>query len=270
MLNKGNETGDTIKCRLCGSQAHVALQRMIVLQQFQVTCYLCEACGLLQTESPYWLTEAYKKAISRLDTGILQRNLTAMRVVSILIMFFGGRQDVFLDYGGGHGIFTRLMRDHGYDFRWLDHYAENLYSDGFEYKDGIKITGITAFELLEHLENPREVFATLLGKLKPKFLLATTTMFVDPVDPEWDYFSISTGQHIAFYQEKTMEHIARQYGYHWSNWRHFHLFSQVPLPKIIAKLLIPFSRIIFPVIAPLLRANSRHIKDHQFLSSEKR
>ncbi len=40
--------------------------------------------------------------------------------------------DPFLDYAGGYGVFTRLMRDIGFDFYWHDPYTQNLFANGFE------------------------------------------------------------------------------------------------------------------------------------------
>jgi len=33
---------------------------------------------------------------------------------------------IFLDYAAGYGLFVRLMRDAGYNFRWSDLYCQNL------------------------------------------------------------------------------------------------------------------------------------------------
>lgn len=264
-----NISDKTIPCRLCDAKAHYELN-ILMLRQYQVSFFLCETCGLLQSEKPFWLTEAYSKAISSLDTGILRRNLTAMQVATVLIRFIGDKRGTFLDYGGGHGIFTRLMRDHGYDFRWQDQYAGNLYAQGFEYEDGTKLSGITAFEVLEHLENPRILFDRLLAELKPGFLLASTQLFHKSVDPQWDYFYPVTGQHIAFYQPQTMEYIAQQYGYTWVNFRYFQLFFRGSSFKPLLKILIPLSCMLYPVLSPLLRSNSYHLKDNQILSNNAR
>ena len=34
----------------------------------------CPKCGYVQTETPYWLEQAYVHAINRSDTGLLRRN----------------------------------------------------------------------------------------------------------------------------------------------------------------------------------------------------
>ncbi len=256
-----------IACRLCGSNS---AQEMGVtfLSRYNVKLYLCPSCGLLQTENPFWISEAYDKAISILDTGILLRNLTFMRILSVLLMFLAGKKGVYLDYGGGHGLFTRLMRDHGYDFRWSDPYAENLYANGFEYNNDTELKGITAFEVIEHLENPRAGFDEFFGKKRPDFVFMSTTLFAGSIDPEWEYLQPDSGQHITFYQKKTMEYIADIYGYTWSNWRYFHVFTKSSSAKLPIKLLIPLSAVLYPFMYLFFRRRSLHLKDQSFLSGK--
>jgi hypothetical protein len=262
-----NSANTQIACRLCGLDSDREGE-VTFLNRYKVNVYLCPNCGLLQTEKPFWLTEAYSKAISILDTGILHRNLTFMRILTVLLRFLTGRQGVYLDYGGGHGLFTRLMRDHGYDFRWSDPYAENIYANGFEYDNETKLRGITAFEVIEHLDNPRSVLDEIFKNMQADFVFFSTTLFSGSLDPDWDYLSPTTGQHIAFYQKKTMAYIAELYGYSWSNWRNFHVFTKSSSAKFPGKLLIPLSMIIYPFMYLFLRRRSTHLKDHAFLDSK--
>ena len=46
-----------------------------ILKKYDVKYYQCPECALVYTESPYWLSEAYSDAISRYDTGVMQRNV---------------------------------------------------------------------------------------------------------------------------------------------------------------------------------------------------
>jgi hypothetical protein len=39
----------------------------------------------------------------------------------------------FIDYGGGYGLFVRLMRDAGFDYYWFDKFCDNVLSKGFEH-----------------------------------------------------------------------------------------------------------------------------------------
>src|SRR5688572_28604301 len=101
-------------CRLCGGPTR-PLTRQRVLGKHDVRYEHCTRCDLIQTELPYWLEEAYSQAISQLDTGAMHRNHMASRLTAAVVRL-AGIEGPFLDYGGGHGVFVRMMRDLGFDF----------------------------------------------------------------------------------------------------------------------------------------------------------
>ncbi|SFV70374.1 Methyltransferase-related protein [hydrothermal vent metagenome] len=72
---------------------------------------------------------------------------------------------------------------------------------------------IVSTEVFEHLHKPKEVFASLVGKLNPKGYLAIQTAF-HPNDNEkfktWYYPQDST--HIVFFTPKTFEVLSKMYG----------------------------------------------------------
>ena len=93
--------------------------------------FRCDYCGFIQTEKPYWLHEAYSTAIAAQDVGILARNLMNRRVTAALLKVLFPDATKLVDFGAGHGILVRLMRDLGFDFVWMDRYASNDYARGF-------------------------------------------------------------------------------------------------------------------------------------------
>ncbi len=46
-----------------------------VLGRFKSHYFCCAHCGLLQTEAPYWLEQAYQEPITSGDTGLVSRNI---------------------------------------------------------------------------------------------------------------------------------------------------------------------------------------------------
>lgn len=140
-------------CKICGSQSEEVF-RARILRKYTVRYYYCDYCGFLQTEEPYWLNEAYSESISILDTGYVRRNIEASKTLTILLSIFFDKNKKFLDYGGGYGLLTRLMRDIGFDFYWYDIYTPNLFSRGFEHREGYNYEAITALEVFEHFANP--------------------------------------------------------------------------------------------------------------------
>jgi len=127
-----------------------------VLSKYDCGFYFCDDCGVLQAENPHWLEEAYASPIASADTGVLWRNLYLAQLTSVVLYFLFDRRGRFLDAAGGYGIFTRLMRDIGFDFYWTDKYSPNLTARGFEAEagPGAPYTAVTAFEVMEHLPDP--------------------------------------------------------------------------------------------------------------------
>jgi Methyltransferase domain len=196
-------------CRLCGAETR-ALMRQRVLGKHDVRYGQCPRCDLIQTEAPYWLDEAYSNAISQLDTGAMHRTQETSRLTALLARVIG-LDGTCLDYGGGHGVFVRMMRDLGYDFRWLDKYAENLFAIGFEGTVNQRYSLVTAFEVLEHFADVREDLDALFGP-RHDFVLVGTVLHAGHQDGWW-YYLPESGQHVAFYSRRTLDWVGQHYDY---------------------------------------------------------
>jgi hypothetical protein len=189
----------------------------------------------MQTEKPYWLEESYSDAISVSDTGIMARNIHLARTAKVIFSLTINVKEKFLDYGGGYGIFTRLMRDYGFDFYWYDKYATNLVSRGFEGElDNKRYEAITSFENFEHFENPIEEIEKIFSLTN--FVLFSTELIPEtvPTTDNWWYYCLEHGQHISLFSRKSLEFIAQKHGYHLTtNGTNLHIFSKKQLfPKI--------------------------------------
>ena len=144
------------KCKVCNSESKKVHSGKI-LNKYNINYFQCTNCGFVQSENPYWLKEAYSSAISLSDTGIMSRNIMFSKLTTVIFSILLNRNASFLDFGGGYGILTRLMRDKGFNFYWHDQYAKNLVARGFEGKTiEKKYEAITSFENFEHFENPIE------------------------------------------------------------------------------------------------------------------
>jgi hypothetical protein len=198
-------------CRLCGAAA-APLFRQRLLGRHDVAYFRCPACDLIQTEAPYWLPEAYSAAISAYDTGAVARNLATAPLTLLVARACGvGRGARFLDYGGGHGVFARLMRDLGLDYHWSDKYAENLFARGFEARPGERFEFVTAFEVLEHFADARGELERLFAG-GPSFVLVGTRLH-EGQGPGWWYYMPESGQHVALYSARTLRWAADRFGY---------------------------------------------------------
>lgn len=168
-----------------------------------------------------------------------------------------------LDYGGGYGILTRLLRDIGVDCYWTDKYAENIFARGFEDKTKVKYDMVTAFELFEHLENPVEEIRGVIRKFRPKILLFSTMLHNKVFPKDWWYFAPEGGQHISLYTKRSLEILAGKFGMKLStNGRGIHIFSKKYVPNFLMKIISIF----WPIISIFLSIfyKSKTFSDHLF------
>jgi Methyltransferase domain len=198
------------KCSVCSKDTEYHFTQTI-LGKYEVSYFYCDHCGFLQTEDPYWLEESYKNAIADADTGLVVRNTIISKILASILFFLFKKDGKYLDIAGGYGMLTRLMRDIGFDFYWSDPYCQNLLSKGFELSTTTApFDVVTAFEVLEHVHDPVEFIKSAFSKSQSSTLIFSTELFfgVPPKPSEWYYYLPETGQHISFYQLKTLQFIA--------------------------------------------------------------
>jgi len=210
---------------------------------------------------PYWLPEAYDEALAAADTGVMQRNMYLFKLSAVLFRFLHMQRSSFLDFGGAHGVYTRMMRDVGFDFYCWDAYAENLFARGFSGHPDQTYNGVTAFEVLEHLDKPAVFFEQVLGRMKPGLLIVSTETFTEPIDPAWHYFYFPTGQHIAFFQSCTLDWVASRYGYRLVSAGSLHVFVKPSMMVPGLRWVLRFGARLFP----FLRFTSLVSTDHEQL-----
>lgn len=232
-----------IECRLCHASAAHTFDRL-VLSKYTVGYYKCFGCGSLQTETPYWLTEAYDGGnLTASDAGPCVRSLNSLALiyVSAKILGFPANAKV-LDFGGGSGLLTRLLRDQGFDARWYDAYARNDLAQGYD-DDGSIPDIICSFEVAEHLAEPATELAPLFQRGAALLIIGTET-FRDQ-GPEWWYISPQSGQHIFFYTQAGMAALANRFGYTYERLSSTHIFTRRPIGKgrgrMLWRALTPFS-----------------------------
>ena len=226
----------TKTCKICGSESTYLLQKKL-LSKYKVSFFRCPQCHFIQTESPtHWLTEAYSSAIASLDIGLIFRNILFLgRTERLIKKHFVGRKGHFLDYAGGYGLFVRLMRDKGYDFYRQDIYCQNLFAEYFDIDDtdNKKFDLVTAFEVFEHLTDPLQEIRQMFEYSES--VLFSTELQTPKVEKDlsnWWYFVPETGQHVAIYHQKSLEHIASLLGKNfYTDGKALHLITNKKLPK---------------------------------------
>lgn len=235
-------------CKICSNETE-PFARARILNKYDIQYYKCPQCGFIQTEDPYWLSEAYSEAINRSDIGLLARNLDLSKTTKSVLIFQFDSNKKFLDYGAGYGVFVRVMRDIGFEFYWMDKYAENIFAKDFEADENEKYELLTAYEVFEHLDNPAEEMEKML-KYSDNILFSTFLVPSNyPKPDEWWYYATDHGQHISLYSKKSLETLAKKFGLNfYTNGKNFHLFSKKKKNNFIFKI------ISFPYMGRILNA----------------
>ncbi len=220
------------KCKICNQNATFLFETHI-LKKYLVKYFKCQNCDFIQTEEPYWLNEAYNSPIALIDVGLLHRNFVLSEKSSAIFDKFN-ENGKYLDYGGGYGVYVRLMRDKGYDFYLSDKYCKNLFAKFFELSDaGIEngFTCLTAFEVFEHLPSPIE-------EIEIMFKFSDILLFSTELQPEgkiasvddWWYFVPEAGQHVALFSLNSLEQLRLHFNcYLYTNKTNLHILSKMPL-----------------------------------------
>ncbi len=224
-------------CKICNTESYELFSSK-VLHKYVVKYYKCKSCGFVQTEKPYWLTEAYSSAITAQDIGLIGRNIFYAPIVSALIKMSFAKSGKFLDYGGGYGMFVRLMRDRGFNFFRFDTYCQNIFAIGFDHENQSGYELITAFEVFEHLADPLEEIETMLKKSRNIFFSTELQPRAFVNEKDWWYVMAETGQHISLYSIDALRFIANKYGLNlYTNGINFHLLTEKNIKTSIFKLI---------------------------------
>jgi hypothetical protein len=244
-----------------------------VLKKHVAEYEVCEHCGFLRASEPNWLEEAYSSPVAAADTGLVERNmLLAKKVASVLYWVMGERgKGLYLDAAGGHGIFTRLMRDMGFNFYWEDKYCANTIAPGFDYKKELGFcNAVTAIEVFEHLRDPAAFVQETFANTGAEALIFTTELYEGspPRPGEWWYYAFETGQHIGFFQRRTLEILAARVGLKFASANGLHVLSKKSISQSVLKLSTGRWSLLFSPWWIKRRLGSKVLSDHLLMMSK--
>lgn len=254
---------DNNSCRLCGGRLSSCFH-LNILRKHDVGYYQCEECHSLQTEYPFWLSEAYNQSLSNLDTGAAQRSLRNLAACFVVSKIFKAKNVV--DIGGGDGLLCRLLRDYGINCFVRDKYANPTYAQGFTEPDFDIPDLVIAFEVFEHFQNPKSDLDELFS-INSSIFLVSTFLYTNQ-QKDWWYLSPESGQHVFFYSKDALDLIASRYGCNLIISGGFILFVRnnvLTFPKLVlAKLLL--NKYVCRIVRSLvvLLPTPGVWKDHQF------
>lgn len=245
-----------IPCRLCGELTSYQFSSKI-LGDTAISYFKCNNCGSLQTEVPYWLEAAYSFCPhTHTDVGMSQRNIImSMCTDTVLTALEIGEEDICIDYGGGNGLFTRMMRDKGLNFFCFDPKTNNYYAPYHSVplenptSKPINAHAVTAFEVFEHFTSPSDSFEHLFS-YAPDVIVFSTELY-DNQQMDWQYLSPENGQHVFFYSRKALQMIADHYGMFFLSNGSIHLFIKKEPQKL------PYRQEELDKVLDLIKDNSK-------------
>jgi hypothetical protein len=257
-------------CKVCGKISNQIFKRKI-LDKYVIAYFQCSSCEFIQTEEPYWLEEAYRHSLNIEDTGIIKRNILCAKRTSVVLYSFFNHLGRFLDYGGGTGLFVRLMRDYGYNFYWNDPFTTNIFARGYEYDNSLspQYEAVTSFECFEHFVDPPAEIKKMLS-LAPAIVFSTEIFTGGTPSPDsWKYYYFSHGQHVSLYSLKSLQRIAQEHHLHLlTNKKSFHLLSPVKTSSLVFQALLKASVLGLPSVITALQGTKTK-SDSQALTHEK-
>ena len=193
-----------MKCPLCGS-----IKTSLFFTDKRRSYHQCHECKLVFVPENQRLTRIDEKAEydkhenDSADQGYRKFLSRLSKPVNDYI----SEKSYGLDFGCGPGpTLSIMLREYGHT---VDEY-DIFYNDN-QYVFNNKYDFITTSEVVEHLFNPKDVFAQLHDILKPSGILGIMTKRVLNVEgfANWHYKNDMT--HVCFFSVKTFEWIANEY-----------------------------------------------------------
>jgi hypothetical protein len=217
-----------ILCRLCSSPAQRRFS-VVMLRKHHVNLYRCTRCRCLQTDPPYWLDQAYADRRPVRDVWMVSRT-EAMRTLVLWTLRIMGKSDASLfDWGGGNGLLVRMLRDAGVDACVSDKYVPNYYAVGFDVEGAQKTSVMTAFEVFEHADDPRQLMADMTVH-EPEVILLSTVLYAGQ-GKDWYYLHKDSGKHVFFYTAEGLTLLAEQFGYRCLTEQNYTVMHKHPLSR---------------------------------------
>ena len=176
--------------------------------------YHCPNCAFtFAPELMAWSKEEFEANIYNDEYGMVDPDYLKIRpennansIYNAFGQFYGKAKH--LDYGGGNGLMSKMMREKGWNSTSYDPFVDvnvNLEELGqFDF--------ITAFEIFEHVSDVNKLIASLTKLMHPQSVVLFSTLISDSdIKPNhrlnWWYASPRNG-HISLFSKKSLSLLA--------------------------------------------------------------
>lgn len=218
---------DSVGCPLCGDDAPlfgvVDFNKCCVVQiplsGIPVYYRKCGNCGFLFSDYFWdWSDSDFKTRIYNDEYIKFDPEYDTVRPAQsakLIMEVFSAhlRTLYFIDYGGGNGTCARLLRESGVDADTCDIHS------GVQTTGGRKADVVTAFEVMEHSNDPRKTLEDVIGNLNDTGVILFSTLLLpddfsapNSIGMSWWYIAPRNG-HISIYSRTSLELLFRHYGF---------------------------------------------------------
>jgi hypothetical protein len=181
---------------------------------------LCDRCGFCFAPEMYqWTLEefehkVYNESYVDVDPDYLHKRPSVNAGAMVNMFGKSGTGISHLDYGGGHGLLSDLLRDSGWNSASYDPFVDRATQVGQLGKHNL----ITAFEVFEHVPDVKRLMNDLSELLAPEGIVLFSTLLSDGQIRRherlaWWYASPRNG-HISIFSTVSLETIAVGAGFH--------------------------------------------------------
>jgi hypothetical protein len=235
-------------CPICKSQV-VDFSTFTVRGEVSAEYKRCKTCKFIHAENPSWLEGSFTDALNSLDIGSVDRCNIVADFVEVLVNSLKVNHPKVLDWGGGYGLLTRILRDRGVRCSHYDPYTEPLFAENIVLQSDARFDLIVLSEVMLHITDP---VSTLTELLKLSDNIMFTAVIAPPdVRPDWWYFMPDTGQHVAIFSQQTIPELGAALKVNTlSDNQFFHLVAK-DHPSVLTRLLFTKRFIPFGVAALL-------------------
>lgn len=225
-----------IVCPICREIANVAFS-VCIRNERSEPLFRCSECSFRFFAEPDWLERSFSEDLNELDLGSVARCLV---VADFVTAVFPPHRNGYtaLDWGGGDGLLTRLLRERGINCVWQDPFAKPRFVGDAIYEPNSRVDVTVVSEVFLHLTNPVLALRSLLSQ--SDVVIVTAMVPPKELDAQWWYLMPETGQHVSFYSPAALEALANETNSRLcTDGRFFHVFSRRRL-SFTARVLIRF------------------------------
>jgi len=210
-------------CPICRARASNVFSVRIRNEQSEplFRCSECSFCFFAQHD---WLERSFSEDLNELDLGSVARCLL---VADFVTAVFPPRRSGYaaLDWGGGDGLLTRLLRERGINCVWCDPHVKPRFVGDSIHEPNSRVDVTVVSEVFLHLTDPVSELRSLLSL--SDVVIVTALVPPKKLDDQWWYLMPETGQHVSFYPQTALQALADQTNSRLSSdGRFFHVFSR--------------------------------------------